>query len=55
MCVICMSCDLALARDVEGELTVNAGQKADGALMILDAVVMASGGGRAMMIPRESM
>lgn len=53
ICAIYMSCDLA--RAVQGELTVNAGQEADGSLMILDTVVMATGGSQAMSVPREAM
>lgn len=37
-------------------MTVKAGKEADdGALVILNVVVMAAGGGQAMSIPREAM
>lgn len=39
----------------QGTLTVRCRQEPDGALVLLNAVVMAAGGGSAMDIPREAM
>lgn len=39
----------------QGSLTARWRQESDGAVVLLNAVVMAAGGGSAMEIPREAM